>query len=63
MRTTWDLPAGSDTKYRTGSGGPPQRYGVSHRDHRLCGGGWGRSRTDDTRIFNPLLYHLSYPAT
>lgn len=21
----------------------------------------GRSRTDDTRIFNPVLYQLSYP--
>lgn len=25
-------------------------------------GGWGRNRTGDTRIFNPLLYQLSYPA-
>ena len=25
-------------------------------------GGWGRNRTADTRIFNPLLYQLSYPA-
>ena len=24
-------------------------------------GAWGRSRTADTRIFNPLLYQLSYP--
>lgn len=24
-------------------------------------GGWGRNRTADTRIFNPLLYQLSYP--
>jgi hypothetical protein len=24
-------------------------------------GAWGRNRTTDTRIFNPLLYQLSYP--
>ncbi len=30
---------------------------------RECGnGGRGRNRTNDTRIFNPLLYQLSYPA-
>ena len=26
-------------------------------------GGLGRNRTNDTRIFNPLLYQLSYRAT
>ena len=26
-------------------------------------GGWGRNRTADTRIFSPLLYRLSYPAS
>ncbi len=26
-------------------------------------GGPGRNRTTDTRIFNPLLYRLSYQAT
>lgn len=26
-------------------------------------GGLGRNRTTDTRIFNPLLYQLSYRAT
>gem|GEM_PF-5125531 len=26
-------------------------------------GGWRRNRTADTRIFSPLLYQLSYPAT
>ena len=26
------------------------------------GGGRGRNRTTDTRIFNPLLYQLSYQA-
>ena len=28
----------------------------------IKGGGRGRNRTNDTRIFNPLLYQLSYPA-
>ncbi|MEY4748983.1 MAG: hypothetical protein RIQ60_1197 [Pseudomonadota bacterium] len=27
-----------------------------------CLGGQGRNRTTDTRIFNPLLYQLSYLA-
>ncbi len=27
-----------------------------------CNGGLGRNRTTDTRIFNPLLYRLSYRA-
>ena len=26
-------------------------------------GGRGQNRTADTRIFNPLLYRLSYPAS
>ena len=29
--------------------------------HRGKDGAWGRIRTTDTRIFNPLLYQLSYP--
>ena len=28
----------------------------------VMGGGLGRNRTTDTRIFNPLLYQLSYQA-
>ena len=28
----------------------------------FCSGGLGRNRTADTRIFNPLLYRLSYRA-
>ena len=28
----------------------------------FSGGGWGRNRTGDTRIFSPLLCQLSYPA-
>ena len=31
--------------------------------HYLNLGGPGRNRTTDTRIFNPLLYRLSYQAT
>ena len=30
---------------------------------KLKDGGQGRNRTIDTRIFNPLLYQLSYLAT
>jgi hypothetical protein len=33
--------------------------GLVRRKH----GGWTRIRTGDTRIFSPLLYQLSYPAT
>jgi hypothetical protein len=29
---------------------------------RIKTGGLGRNRTTDTRIFNPLLYQLSYRA-
>ena len=30
---------------------------------RKKAGAWGRNRTNDTRIFSPLLYQLSYPGT
>ena len=30
--------------------------------HKSQFGGLGRNRTTDTRIFNPLLYRLSYRA-
>ena len=30
--------------------------------HEGKDGAWGRNRTSDTRIFNPLLYQLSYLA-
>jgi hypothetical protein len=30
---------------------------------KIGGGGQGRNRTTDTRIFSPLLYQLSYLAT
>ena len=29
---------------------------------KMMSGGLGRNRTTDTRIFNPLLYQLSYLA-
>jgi hypothetical protein len=32
------------------------------RRQRFLFGGLGRNRTIDTRIFNPLLYQLSYRA-
>ena len=32
-------------------------------DARVWIGGLGRNRTIDTRIFNPLLYQLSYRAS
>ena len=31
-------------------------------DYKMSSGGLGRNRTTDTRIFNPLLYRLSYRA-
>ena len=38
---------------------------ANHRGWLFCKmnlGGLGRNRTTDTRIFNPLLYRLSYRA-
>ncbi len=45
-----------------------RRNGKGPETFRLPGlscncGGLGRNRTIDTRIFNPLLYQLSYRAT
>ena len=42
------------------------RPSVTQRNFQQCGmikggGAWRRIRTTDTRIFNPLLYQLSYP--
>ena len=42
------------------------RYGQGRsrdlpRNRQEKRGAWGRIRTTDTRIFNPLLYQLSYP--
>ncbi len=34
---------------------------ASGAPERMASGAWGRIRTTDTRIFNPLLYQLSYP--
>ena len=43
---------------------PPQKRQSPSRWTGLRGdlGGLGRNRTTDTRIFNPLLYQLSYQA-
>ncbi len=38
----------------------PSVQSLAHYDNVL--GGPGRNRTTDTRIFNPLLYQLSYQA-
>ena len=35
---------------------------ASDKKQRVLFGGLGRNRTTDTRIFNPLLYQLSYRA-
>ena len=39
-----------------------QCSGTSWNSLKLLIGGLGRNRTTDTRIFNPLLYQLSYQA-
>ena len=44
------------------SQGVGSEHEPSSRDARRNSGGRGRNRTADTRIFNPLLYQLSYPA-
>ena len=41
----------------------PDRQGTRTKGERKKKrGGWTQNRTGDTRIFNPLLYQLSYPA-
>ncbi len=35
---------------------------AGHPGGTVESGGLGRNRTNDTRIFNPLLYQLSYEA-
>ena len=35
-------------------------YAREYAQHPLRGGASGRNRTNDTRIFSPLLYQLSY---
>lgn len=44
------------------SEGLRSRCGVSEGNYYESSGGLGRNRTTDTRIFNPLLYQLSYRA-
>ena len=47
-----------------GDGPISERNGRGPLTLRFWGrGAWGRIRTTDTRIFNPLLYQLSYPAS
>jgi hypothetical protein len=38
-----------------------EKASEKRRRAREGSGAWGRIRTTDTRIFNPLLYQLSYP--
>ena len=45
-----------------GSGGSTYEKTPTERGWGLNIGGQGRNRTADTRIFNPLLYRLSYLA-
>ena len=42
--------------------GKPRSEEANWAQLALKGGGLGRNRTTDTRIFNPLLYRLSYRA-
>ncbi len=59
--------AASTTTRRSPMGSVRQPRRAHAGDHRVCAdmkwgsGAWGRIRTTDTRIFNPLLYQLSYP--
>jgi hypothetical protein len=41
----------------------PLSYPDGGNGKAFVSGGLGRNRTIDTRIFNPLLYQLSYRAT
>lgn len=45
----------------TQSPGAQMKMPSARAGHRILGG-LGRNRTTDTRIFNPLLYRLSYQA-
>src|ERR1700722_11592521 len=66
---------GLTKRRRLGTGWYPARIQCEQKQNRKCPetlrfpgifcncGGLGRNRTIDTRIFNPLLYQLSYPAT
>ena len=41
---------------------PPNKKPAARAGFLYVDGGPGRNRTTDTRIFNPLLYQLSYRA-
>ena len=43
-------------------GEPIEKALDSYKSRAFRFGGLGRNRTTDTRIFNPLLYRLSYRA-
>ena len=51
--------AGTGLSGNHGDDDPVTKASAAHAGE---GGGWGRNRTADTRIFSPLLYRLSYPA-
>ena len=53
----------SETSFKTQNGGHFRSRRFSKCSMTLTiSGGLGRNRTTDTRIFNPLLYQLSYQA-
>jgi hypothetical protein len=57
LRSRGESKDGPRTRNRTEAArSRPVRFGGLKGD-----GAWGRIRTTDTRIFNPLLYQLSYP--
>ena len=51
----------SGWKYLPATAGEQKNSDIS--EFSIEGGGQGRDRTGDTRIFSPLLYQLSYLAT
>ena len=58
---TLDLYLGKVSLYQLSYSRMYQRK-THHGDGLIKFGGLGRNRTTDTRIFNPLLYRLSYRA-
>ena len=52
---------GYQRKMRKNDKCPRSLYSSHFQEFRS--GGWARNRTGDTRIFSPLLYQLSYPAS
>ena len=58
-RNGWHTQNGQEPRV---AGGFRKRKRPTENSWALCIGGLGRNRTADTRIFNPLLYRLSYRA-